>query len=288
MSTLSWEGPHPKDLKDIENAEFLMANASKYMLAPGSSISVEVDDDLANEVSHFAIEVLFSTPKEEGGFGCLPSMVNPDGNGTEISMSEALIQAEMLKQLNSVKVLTADAQVVGGVQYHTLFTFATSDARCTGASGTYDATVTLRSDGMLVMQKLFGAEPPADTHNTDMTAIIAGSVSAFVVLAAIAGFIAWRWYRTRKSYDKLKDVSKEVIRRVSALESGPAGEQIRRASVSLLLKQAITEAPVTRLKLFPSRVNKDSEAYDKGLLSPSAIMSPTPMSPSAHTTQSSV
>jgi hypothetical protein len=266
---LSWTGPHPDDVKQIQDMEPLHMNSS----APGQSISIDYNDAMALEVAQFAVEVLLSMPREQGGFGCIAPLNS--GENTDARMQDTLVKAEMLKADTKLTIHNADVQVVGGAQYHTLFSFSTTDSRCPLVSGTFDATVIVRSDGMMIMQKVFSAQQPASAEGQNLTPIIAGSAAGFVVVAAVLSFVACRHYRKGKNYDKLKDTTKEVIRRVSLLENGPAGEHIRQSSVSSLLKQAITEeAPVTRLRLFPSRSAPNPPTPSRALISPRLQLSP--------------
>jgi hypothetical protein len=208
---------------------------------PGGNGPVDKNHPLIQEAAYFAVHVLLSTPKNEGGFECLPELPIRDDFNNSISgpsLEAADVHAEVVQAQSAVTVHSADQRIVGGVSLHFLFTFSNTDPRCTNPSGTYDATVYISGDGYLVMQGIFKSIPPPEAEGIDVGAVVGGSVAAFVVVCAVGGYVGLRWYRTRGRYKKLKDIHQEVINRVSILEQGPSGDPIRAAALSTLLKSS--------------------------------------------------
>lgn len=77
-------------------------------------------------------------------------------------------------------------------------------------------------------------------------AAVGSSVAAFLVIAALAAYGGRRWYLTRRKYKQLKNVHTEVMRRVTLLENGPAGDHVRKAALSQLITRWAS-APVLPL-----------------------------------------
>jgi hypothetical protein len=203
--------------------------------APGGQSPAETSLDLLGEATTFAIHVLMSTPEDEGGFGCLPSLPSrEDMNISGAAMEEMDIVNEKHEGLNFVTVYTADQQVTQGVSYHFIFSFSTTNPQCRGVGGTFDATVHQTSDGYLIMQNVFKTNPPPAAKALNMAAVIGGSVAAFVVVAAVVGYIAYRHRRARKTISKLTEVHKDLYQRLSVLEE--TYPVVRQAALSKILE----------------------------------------------------
>jgi hypothetical protein len=222
-----------------KNATDLDPNAP----VPGGGGPLDKNHPLVREAAFFAVHVLLATPKLEGGYECVPELPIREDVNTSVSgrsMDEAAAQAEVLAAVTTVTVHNADQRVTGGVSIRFLFTFSNSDARCASGmpGGTFDATVYVSQDGYLIMQTIFRSSPPEEGEGINVGAVVGGSVAAFVVVAAIGTYGALRWRATRHRYKKLKDIHQEVITKVDQLEQGPAGDAIRAAALSTVLKSS--------------------------------------------------
>jgi hypothetical protein len=208
---------------------------------PGGNGVFDKNHPAVIEAAHFAVQVLLATPKSEGGYECIPDLPIREDVNTSISgraMDDAEVQAEIVKQNTKLVIYNVNNRVVGGVSLRFLFSFTNTDARCAAQapSGTFDAQVFIAADGYLIMQNMFRSEAPEEEPGLDVGAVVGGSVAAFVVVAAIAIVGGLRWRATRQRYKKLKDIHQEVITKVDQLEQGPAGDAIRAAALSTVLK----------------------------------------------------
>jgi len=217
---------------------------------PGVFVPLSVDHPVVKEVAYFAVQVLLSTPVHSGGFGCmapLPVFVDQNTSISGPSMDEALVQHQLVQTSTSLTLYLATQAVVGGSKIRVLFTFSNSDPSCVTSatsvgnpSGTYDTTVYLTQSGEYIMEAVSPASPPPQ-EGINVPAVVGGSVAAFVVVAAIGAFVAFRYHRQRKNYNKLQETYKEVVRKVTILESGPAGATFREAALSKMLYDGADE-----------------------------------------------
>jgi len=106
----------------------------------GGKIVLQLSDALANEAALFAAECLLALRKPQG-FACIPPFNNTHPRiGTDPEAS-----------LLTVKLISGDQQVVGGSLIHVVFSYTTTDPRCVGAGGNFDATVHVTPSSNLVL-----------------------------------------------------------------------------------------------------------------------------------------
>jgi hypothetical protein len=194
---------HMKGIKTFDASQ-LQSDATIGGIQPA-----QLADPLINECATFAAEVLLALPKAQGGFECI-SNVNNSFHPTGTDMEAEFVKAQ---------VFSADQQLVGGQLIHVVFGFSTSDSRCSGASGNFDATVHVDPSGRLILQDVHRstASFPSTGISKTLIAEIAGP-AAFVALAIVALLIV-RWRMTRTQYTKLQTLHGELVRRVSVLET---------------------------------------------------------------------
>jgi len=215
--------------------------------APGGTQAAELSDPLVVEAAVFAAESLLALPLSQGGFACLPNVngtFQPTGSDAEAAQVH-------------VQLFSGDQQIVGGLVIHVIFAFQTTDARCTGASGSFDATVHVTPAGQLNLINVHPSTASFVSGNPlNVAAVAGGSATAFAVVALVCALGGRRWYRTRMKYKQLKSVHKEVIRRVTLLENdrNTDHEAVRSARLTQILNSgppddwdeflpAITSAP---------------------------------------------
>jgi hypothetical protein len=215
----------------------------KAGVMPGGQVPAETNNnDMLNEATTFAIHVLLSTSDDQGGFGCLAALPpRTDQNITGAAMEEMDIVNEEHQGLNSVTVHAADQQVTQGVGYHFIFSFSTSNPKCSGASGTYDATVHITADGFLIMQNIFKTNPPAPDSGVNMTAVIAGSVAAGAVVLLGFTYCGYRHHKARKTINRLTEVQKDVFHRLSMIEA--SDPTVARVGLSRALEDTDLASP---------------------------------------------
>jgi hypothetical protein len=202
------------------------------------NLNQQLDDGQLTEAAYFAVHVLLSTPLARGGYGCLPPL--PDLSAYNISgpaMNHSEIAFEQTQGYTQVTVHSASQQVTSGGAYQFLFTFSSQVPACASLNpgGTYDAIVYVTNNGYLVMDQIFESQPPASGSGVNVGAVVGGSIAAAVVVLAAGAFLCVRYRRSEQKYEKLKTVHKEVEKRVTTLESGPAGAAVREAALSQLL-----------------------------------------------------
>jgi hypothetical protein len=216
FETSAKEVPFSPDLKvDPNSPEMLLEQFVKFDASElaesgqlGGSQPVNLNDPLVQEAATFAAEILLALPKAHGGFECVENVNNsfhPTGNDDEASMI-------------NVEIYSGDQQLVGGQLLHVVFGFTTTDKRCAGAAGSFDATVHVDPSGRLILQDVKSASVfPSKAIPWTLIAEVAAPVG--LVLSLAVTFFVVRWYRTRAQYTKLQTTHKELVRRVTILET---------------------------------------------------------------------
>jgi hypothetical protein len=167
-----------------------------------------LSDPLVQECATFAAEVVMALPKAQGGLECISNVNNsfhPTGTDDEAS-------------LINLQIMSGDQQIVGGQLIHVLFDFTTSDKRCPGAGGSYDATVHVDPTGRLILQDVHKTTTVLSSPSTNKTLILETTVPAGFFLMLVVAVLAIRWYKTRSQYVKLQSTHKELVRRVTVME----------------------------------------------------------------------
>jgi len=231
MSSYSY--PAPDGGASLENSSF-PANGGPGQPVPFTDLS----DPLLIEAAQFSVRVLLSTPTTEGGYGCLAALPEVTyENVTGEIMNSTDLEADPVIGSTQITMYTAQAAVVAGGAYQFIFGFTNKLPQCASSNpgGVYQATVFLTQDGYLIMDSVFPTNPPPEGSKINVAAVVGGSVAAFVVVAAIGIAFGIRYRRNRNNYKKLQETYQEVVRRVTILESGPAGAAVREAALSKLL-----------------------------------------------------
>jgi len=204
------------------------------------NLAPNLDDAQLTEAAFFAVHVLLSTPVSRGGYGCLPPLQDLSAyNISGPAMNASAVSLEETAGQSSVTVYTASQQVTSGGAYQFIFSFTSSVPACASLSpsGTYDAIVYVTNNGYLVMDQIFPSSPPSSGDSISVGAVVGGSIAAAVVVIAAGVFLCVRYKRAEQKYEKLRTVHKEVEKRVTTLEAGPAGASVREAALSQLLLQ---------------------------------------------------
>jgi len=176
-------------------------------------------------------------PKRAQGFECLDmsTMALVENENSTSGYAFDATEAAMIQ----VTILQASQQVVQGKIFNIAFSFTTTDPRCPNAAGAFQASVLLDETGLFSVLTIAPSnfEPGSDS-SVNKGAVIGGSITAFIVVAAVVGGLVWRWRRTHAQYQSLKEVHSEMQRRVAVLEQDAAvGDIVRNARLSELTGQ---------------------------------------------------